>query len=51
MDLMFFGPGEYLTSDLFELEGKDYIMVTDRLSGLILSERLKNYQPRRLFEL
>ena len=37
----FFGPGEYLTSDLFELDKKDYITVTDRLSGLILSERLK----------
>ena len=42
MDLLFFGPGEYLTSDLFKIDGKNYIMVTDRLSGLILSEKLKN---------
>ena len=41
MDLLFFGPGEYITSDLFELDGKTYITVTDRLSGLILSEKLK----------
>ena len=41
MDLMFFGPGEYLTSDPFELDGKTYITVTDRLSVLILSENLK----------
>ena len=37
MDLMFFGPGEYLTSNLFKLEGKPYLTVTERLSGLILS--------------
>ena len=42
LDLMFFGPGEYFTTDLFDLDRKDYFTVTDRLSGLILSERLKN---------
>ena len=42
MDLMNFGPGGYWTSDLFELENKAFIIVTDRLPGLILSEKFKN---------
>ena len=42
MDLLFLRPGAYLLSDLVELDEKTYITVTDRLSGLILSEKLKN---------
>ena len=42
LDLQFFGPGEYWTSDLFETNKKDFITVTDRISGLILSEQIKN---------
>ena len=41
MDFMFSRPGEYLKCDLFELDGKNHMTVTDRLSVLILSEKLK----------
>ena len=42
VDLLEYSPGKYLTSDLFELDKKTYITVTDRLSGLILGYRLKD---------
>ena len=42
LDLQFFGPGDYWTSDLYEVDKKDYITVTDRISGLIISEQIKN---------
>ena len=42
VDLLEYSPGEYLTSDLFEIEKKIFITVTDRLSGLILGDRVED---------
>ena len=42
VDLLEYSPGEYMTSNIFEIEKKIFITVTDRLSGLILGDRLKD---------
>ena len=42
IDLMFYGPGEYWTYNLFDLNKKTYITITDQLSSLILADQLKN---------
>ena len=36
IELLEFSPGEYLTSDRFELDKFKYITITDKLLGLIL---------------
>ena len=42
LELCEYGPGELLNLDLFEVNKKDYITTTCKLSGLILGEKLPN---------
>ena len=39
MDLMYFGPREYWTSDLFKLEGKTFSTVKVRVCHLVVSHK------------
>ena len=41
-ELLDYGPGELLSCDLFEINKKDFLTVTCKLSGQILGEKLKN---------
>merc|ERR1711954_427781 len=42
LELLDYGPGELLSCDLFEIDKKDFLTVTCKLSGQILGEKLKN---------
>ena len=42
LPIKLFGPGELLGLNLFEVNKKDYITITCKLSGQILGEKLLN---------
>merc|ERR1711954_235367 len=42
LELLDYGPGELLSCDLFEINKKDFITITCKLSGQILGEKLPN---------
>ena len=42
IELCEYSPGEYMNMDLFKISKKDYLTITDKLSDLILGEKLKN---------
>ena len=42
IELCEYSPGEYITMDLFELNRKYFIRITDKISGLMVGKKQKN---------